>query len=358
MTLRPLHYDAVNQRLAEAVNGAINPASIAGLAGHNYLINGDFRFWQRATTSAAAAARRYVADRWEVWSAGSTTQVDRMDLQTTSGVSPLSAYAQRITIVSVTGANNYALVRQHIEDVRILANGKATVSFWVWADAPAKIGISIDQNFGAGGSAAVVGVGQSFNVSSAWTLVTATFDLASVAGLTIGAGSAVTVNIWFDAGSNNATRSGTVGRQSGAFWLANAQVEFGDAATRFDPRPDAIELALCQRYFQNDTTSFNGTTRVNLGTAFFFSATRADAIYTFKQPMRVPPAVTFAAAASWRVLRSGGAAVVSAISAGEVSTNNMYVTATVSGQTAATPGVLQTTDAAASGTGLTLDAEL
>jgi hypothetical protein len=52
------------------------------------------------------------------------------------------------------------------------------------------------------------------------------------------------------AGSAFDARSDTLGIQTGTFDFAQIQLEEGELATKFEERPFALELALCQRYYE------------------------------------------------------------------------------------------------------------
>lgn len=221
---------------------------ILSALGKNKLINGDFRYWQRGTVSAAAASRRYVADRWEAWASGSSMAVDAVAL-TVPDVPflPIPRYAHRVVVSSVAGTNNFAHVRQQIEDVRNFAGSNATFSTWVYTPAAGQLAFNVDQYFGGGG-AIVNGAGQKTTTVAGWNYVTFTVAVPSVSGKTIGEGSSLVVNIWLDAGSSQNARTASLGQRSGTYWFANAQMEEGSVATPFEWRPDALELLLCQRY--------------------------------------------------------------------------------------------------------------
>jgi hypothetical protein len=73
----------------------------------------------------------------------------------------------------------------------------------------------------------------------------------------------------------------TVGAQTSSIWvIGNVQLEKGSTATSFDYRPYGTELALCQRYYQFDTTTtpFIGNTTSGStygGNVFFLVSMRA-----------------------------------------------------------------------------------
>ncbi|PJL25942.1 hypothetical protein [Stenotrophomonas maltophilia] len=271
---------------------------IEGYGGRNLLINGDFRYWQRATTSPASATRRYVADRWETWSIGSSTQVDAMAINDGS-LDPPARYAKRVIVNSVAGSGNIAFVRQHIEDVRTSSGKNVTFSVRIFSQAVSQVSVNIAQNFGVNGSAAVNTTAQKFSLVAGWQTITATFAIPSVSGKTIGASNSLILQIWFDAGSDYNTVTASLGQRSGTYWIANAQLENGSLATPFDTRPDALELLMCRRYFRK-SYDLDVAPGSNSGQGLFviLLQTLANASYSsgiqiaFDSPMRATPAVT------------------------------------------------------------------
>jgi len=214
----------------------------------NLIINGNFDVWQRGTSGSTG----YVADRWKTLAASSTTAVSQQSFtlgQTDVPNEP--EYFHRVVVTSVAGASNYALLQQRIEFVRTFAGQTVTVSFWAKADAAKNIAVEFSQDFGIGGSAAVFGVDvTTCSLTTGWQKFTATADLPSISGKTIGTGqSSLDILFWFDAGSDINSRSNSLGQQSGTFDIAQVQLELGDTATPFEHRSYGEELALCQRYY-------------------------------------------------------------------------------------------------------------
>ncbi len=288
---------ALSQAIAVEVTARQNADTALGarFIGKNLLINGDFRFWQRATTSAAAAARRYVADRWEVWSIGTTTQVDAMVINDGS-IDPPVRYAHRVIVSSVAGAGNIGFMRQHIEDVRTASGRTVTFSVRMYSLSASKIAVNIAQNFGVGGSDAVNTPAQKFDLAAGWQTVTATFNIPSVSGKTIGTSSSLILQIWMDAGADYNTVTDSLGQRSGTYWFANAQLELGSTATTFEQRNDAIELVLCQRYYEKSynlgvapgTATRVGCHASGLLTGFLLHYP----VVRFSQRKRTSPAIT------------------------------------------------------------------
>ena len=219
----------------------------------NIIINGGFDIWQRGANGFPTADYFYTADRWKILAPGSAALVTRQSFTAgQSAVTDNPRYFLRCAVTSVAGANNCVVLAQFIEAINILSAKTVTVSFWAKADSARRMGVSIDQNPGTGGSASaqVEGPGQGVQLSNDWQKFILTFEVPSTAGLTFGsnANDSTSINFWMDAGGTYAGRSGGIGQQSGTFDIAQVQLELGSYATSFDTRPLGIELGLCQRY--------------------------------------------------------------------------------------------------------------
>ena len=239
---------------------SINTGPLAGM--RNAIINGNFDFWQRGTSFTAS---EYGADRWMHACVGTTQTASRQAFtlgQTDVPSEPV--YFCRTVVSSVAAAINFAFLQHRIEDVRSFAGQQITVSFWAKADASKLIAVELAQSFGSGGSpsSAVTGIGVSKTMlGTSWQKITLTTAIPSVSGKTLGSdsNSHLQLSIWFDAGSSFNARTDSLGQQSGTFDIAQVQVEPGAVATAFERRPIGMELALCQRYFQNGrVTVFTG----------------------------------------------------------------------------------------------------
>lgn len=238
---------------AESNFNELYSGALSTLSFKNQLINGDFDIWQRGTSGFPTTGYAYTADRWKVLSPGSAITVSRQQFAPgQSDVPNNPRYFIRNAVTSVAGANNCCTLAQFIEDIFRLSGQTVTISFWAKADAARKIGVSLDQNPGNGGSpsAQVQGAGQAVQLSTTWQRFTLVFAVPSIAGLSLGTNSndSTSLNFWLDAGGTYNARSGSIGQQSGVFDIAQVQVEIGAYATSFDDRPTAIELGLCQRY--------------------------------------------------------------------------------------------------------------
>ena len=321
------------------LSGTLNTIqSVEYAAGKNAIINGAFNVWQRGTTFTNATVNTYTADRWFFGGSGNNTGA--ISQQTfTSGTAPVAGYEgqfffrfnQTTTAISPT-------ITQRIEDVRKFAGQTVTVSFWA-KTASSMNGlrsITINQNFGSGGSGTVTTtVNSAVATTTAWTRFSYSVAVPSISGKTLGAGSylelsfntaefvAVTLDIW------------------------GVQVEAGSVATAFQTATGTIqgELAACQRYLpsiRGQYSTLNG---------FFASTTGGVFNYNFPVEARVAPTgITVSNVADWGLVTpSVGTGATTAIAWNYGGVNGATVTTTHTAGTPTTaakdPGILRCTGA-------------
>lgn len=298
-TQRPA-FTKINENFAEVYGGldAVQTA-VDGLdgrmAGRNCLINGDFRLWQRGAVFPASVGTRYIADRWQANATGTTVAATREDVPPGGGQAGRllagSRHLLRLEVQSVAGAGNMALVQQRIEDVRTLAGRTVTISFKARSSVDDfRIGVELQQSYGTGGSTARDSIGASVVLDTLWRWHQVTVAVPGLAGKTLGPDSYLQLSFWLDAGADFGGRAFAAGQKSGSVQLAEVQIEEGDTATDFDRRPEALELLLCQRYYETvDVNRILGITYTANGD------TRA--CIPFKVRKRVAPRVTSPSAA-------------------------------------------------------------
>lgn len=226
---------------------AVDPS----LSFRNKIINGNFDVWQRGTSQTNSGYGS--ADRWQCTNTGTTKVVSRQAFtlgQTEVPGNP--KYFIRHVVTSVSGASNFCVMQQKIEDVAFFGGKTVTVSFWAKANSAKNIAIDFYQNFGTSGSTGITDIGlTSVALTTAWKKYAITITLPSVSGKTIGANDYLDLRFWFDCGSAMDSSINTlIGQQSGTFDIAQVQLEEGTVATPFEQRPIGLEVILCQRYFE------------------------------------------------------------------------------------------------------------
>jgi hypothetical protein len=259
--------------------------SIDFSAGKNKVINGDFGVWQRGTSSTVTGASfGYGTDRWPCYvTAGSTVVLSQQAF--TAGAAPVAGYESNFFLRfnrTVNGGSESYLY-QRIENVKTFAAQTVTYSFWAKASSAITFptgDIYLEQNFGTGGSAAVItsASGTSQTISTSWARYTFTLTVPSVSGKTIGTDS--NLGVVFRFGSSFGTFS---------FDIWGVQLEAGSVATAFQTASGSVggELALCQRYYHRFNGGGSSDSLINSGLGF--STTVAMFIFNLGTTMRTAP---------------------------------------------------------------------
>ena len=227
------------------------------LRGYNQIINGDFLFWQRATSQTSSGYDSN--DRWTNRHSGSTKTTSRQTFtlgQTDVPGNP--KYYSRTVVTSSAGASNYVIQTQRIEGVGTLAGKTATLTFYAKADSTKNIATSFTQRFGTTGSPSsdVTGIEATTHaLTTSWQKFSVTVDIPSISGKTLGTDNNDNLDLffWFDAGSDFDAQNNSLGQQSGTFDIAHVSLVEGDATNEddpFSPRHIQQEFALCKRYYE------------------------------------------------------------------------------------------------------------
>ena len=299
--------DAVNKGYVDTVNKKRK----------NYLINGNFQFWDYATSQTTTG---YGSDnRWVNINSVSTKTHSRMisgDIERALFESP---FYSRTVVSNVAGVNSEVRKIQHIEDVTKLAGKTVTLSFWAKADSAKNIAVEFYQSFGTGGtpSSLVFVIPTTISLTTVWKKYSVTLTVPSIIGKILGTDGVHTtflgVSIWFNAGSNYASRTNNLGQQSGTFDIAEVKLEDGSTATDgwapYDGEWGSEAIAR-MRYHQ--VITFNGYV-VICPIHNHASGTSGGCSIGINTPMRLAPSLS----ASWLTLQvlapNGGAYNVSSV---------------------------------------------
>jgi hypothetical protein len=280
--------DGTSQQWVPASTVPGNTAA-ANNVGRNLIHNPLFNIAQRGVGPFTTAG--YTLDRWYAAQGADAISLTQGTLASDPqiGDEAVKSYL-RNAFTGNAGAGGVVTVYQPIEDVRRLAGKTITVSFWAVATPALKLGISLDQYFGTGGSPSspIQGAGQSVTLSTSWARYTLTFALPSAAGKTLGTNndSMTSVFFWGSSGSSNAVRAGNIGVQSGVISITGVQLEVGGVATPLEKPDPRYDLANCQRFYQQHLqVLMNGYNAATVG---------IYGDYFLPVTMRAAPTVTFA----------------------------------------------------------------
>jgi hypothetical protein len=276
-----------------AISSALGSSALlpAGLGFRNIVINGGFDVWQRGTSAVipSTVATAYVADRWS----GYRAVVGSTQSQVTSGLSGFQ-YALRTQRDSGNTAVNPIYIGQSFETSALskVAGLPIVVSFYARAGA----------NFSAASSSLLVrlGVGTGTEANVTYGGYTSyTEPLVQTVTLTT-SWQRFVMYVTVPAGTTQAglyftwTPSGTASTNDYVDFTG-VQLEQNYQPTPFEQRPIGVELALCQRYFENSGYPTQSVTTGVTGQGAWIPAASAYTLCAepqFRVTKRVAPTVT------------------------------------------------------------------
>lgn len=194
----------------------------------NKLINGDFGIWQRSVLTGSTTA--YYADRWRL-----ATIATMSIAKTNDGIS--------LEKVSGTG---YGFTAQYLESTKHFSGKVMTLSLRARTlTGVGKLGLSFLATSHKDNTAnlsnlvdIVLDETLIIQTTSVWDTYTMTVTLPTYVN------DEFTMGIFFDLGDS------AVGVGASKVEVTNVQLEEGSVATPFEVRPIGVELAVCQRYYQ------------------------------------------------------------------------------------------------------------
>lgn len=296
------------------------------LVGHNDIINGCLRFWQRGTSFSSIANNTYFADRFRYAKNGTMVHDVTKDTDIPSGLAGINSIKVDCTTADTTiDAGNYCGVTHAIEGYNFSAykQNYGTLSFWVKATKTGTYCISF-RNSGLDLSYVAE---YAINTSDTWEYraipilfdyTGGTWDYTNGVGLRFfwvlacGTTFQTTTKDTWQTGNYLATANqvNACDNVANNFWLAGIKFERGEIATPFIPNDYGSELVRCQRYYEK---SYN--IDVNPGTATYDGnialTTHAQvtnpttSLLNFKVTKRTAPSITSwnpvtGATGSWR----------------------------------------------------------
>jgi len=321
--------------------------AIDGMPHRNLIINGDMRIQQRSDVSNSTTAE-YCLDRWKVnlWDGSAYIQHDTAQDTTV----PSSTFTHSMKVTIDAGDASIAAGAVHIIQHRIeglvsdqlrfgTSDAKTvTISFWIRSPVTGVHYVSLRN------SALNRGYPAPYTISSADTWehhsVTIPGDTSGTWLTTNGVG--IRLSWCFGAGS---TYQGTASSWEGAndvaasdqvnavassadvIYLTGCQLEVGAAATDFEHRDYASELARCSRYFER-IGGDRASQYISIGHT---SATATCNIALPHRKKRSNPTVTVSGATHFNVSQSGGANATTGMGTLTGQTDVSQLVATVSG---------------------------
>jgi hypothetical protein len=327
----------------------------------NRLINGNMATAQRdsgavANLVSSSTLTYNTLDRWGYWAQDSSKFTVTQSSTAPTGFST-SALITSSTALSV-GAGAYYAFAQRIEGYNFAdfnfgsANAKSfTVSFWIYSSVTGTFPFYC---FNSGYSRSYAST-FTVNAANTWeqktitvagdtsgTWIGATNGIGIEVGITLAAGSSwfsPSANTWsstsFGLGLSGATNF--LETNGATMYVTGFQLEAGTVATSFDFRSYGTELALCQRYYwQLSSSDKGGYVNAIIYQGWADSATSSIGIVQFPVTMRTSPTVSTSGTVADYVFRvplsQGTTAVCDAVpTLGTSGTNYNRIGATTSG---------------------------
>ena len=277
----------------------------------NILINGDFKIWQRATSSTAA---NYSGpDRWYYGNAGTYSR--STDVPSGEGF-------QYSNSVKVTAATSYGVTAQRIEAVNCkhLVGKTVTASFWLKtiSGSTGMYCVLYRANTEDGHSSGVTAI-----ETKAFTGVTGTWTYYTLTWSSLPSETANGLQLYFysaDASTDPEYR------------ITGIQLEVGSQATPFEHRSYGEELALCQRYYSKYTDS--GSYMAFPFCGFAGTSSLGEMVGPLPATMRVSPTASVNGGSNFRILMQASDQNTTAVSIDFTSLNACRLSITASGMTA------------------------
>jgi hypothetical protein len=338
------------------VNADVIGTSVAGSnlgAGNasimkNRIINGAMTISQyNGTSTVTPLNQAYVIDRWQA----ELTQASKFT--TAQSSTAPTGFANSLLITSSSAYNVISTdqfdIRQKIEGFNTYdlgfgtANAKTiTLSFWVYCSITGTFGGSL------GNSAGNRSYPFNYTVLSAntWTQISITIA-GDTSGTWIGATNGVGLIVYFSLGSGS-TLSGTantwqagllnqptsstslLGTNGATLYITGVQLEVGSSATGYEYRMYQQELALCQRYYEKQSTTGSGGSQADFGSGIQNSTTSGYFYTKFNVTKRTAPTASFSNVLITDHTTYGTAATLSSIGKGYDSAL-LYATMSASG---------------------------
>ncbi|MCX9024605.1 MAG: hypothetical protein OIN85_00750 [Candidatus Methanoperedens sp.] len=348
----------IYQNVSVVDSNTQNTTNISTINSHrfrNYVINGNFDFWQRNTSFTTPSSGAYTADRFTLGYDGSigtfTVSQQAFTLGQTN-VPNEPAYFYRWNQTAAGSGSTTRNVEHRIESVKTLAGKQVTLTFYAKADTARTVGTYFIQYFGTGGSpsSATLTTQQNFNLTTSWQLFTYTVALPSISGKTLGTNGNDSLQVIWELPVNTTM----------TIDLAQIMVNEGSVAAPWAYASGGSslfyesELGLCQRFCQVFGKAPDQTNNA-YGSGFAATTTSSIHYMKFHRTMRANPTMT-ATAADWAVQRNAGTVVTATvIGFNNVGTSSGRVGLNVAAGLTAGEGLVMVTN---NQNGMILDAEL
>ena len=325
---------------------SINGGQLAGF--RNKIINGDMVIDQRNAGAAVTASGAYPVDRFRTNNGTDGAFSAQQDSSAPAGFVQSLKFTTTIADGTLTGTQNLCCLH-YVEGNNItdLAWGTAsaksvTLSFWVrssltgtfggaFSNSDASRNYPFTYTISTADTWEYKTVTVAGDTSGTW-LTTNDVGIRLSFGLGAGPDRSNTAGVWTASNSLSATGAvSLIGTLNATWYITGVQLELGSTATTFEQRLYGTELALCQRYYEEDRGAQDNNLYAFCNSQCISTTQTQGGVVKFKVPKRVAPTMTSVGAANtWGVDNSSGPQIAAtAISLSRPSKNGFELDVTV-----------------------------
>lgn len=224
------------------VRQAIEAIALGSAQASNLCINPGFRVWQRGSDFSVGLTPTYTADRWKVAADGGggtgTAQVTRQTFAPGQTEVPNGLYFLRYQQQSAPSSTG-GVIKTHLEALEETSGRTLTVSFHARALSAVDVDVDVEQVTALAASSIPQ---QTVAVTTSWQRFALQFD---VPNLDPGSLDALDrLEVLFSPPSQGTPQVD----------FAEVQIHLGSPQAQLIPRPFALEVSLCKRYFESSYT--------------------------------------------------------------------------------------------------------
>lgn len=272
-----------------------NVSGLVAPSGRNFLHNSYFNVQQRGAGPWAIASGTgvYTVDRWAGYCINDTLNiaiVGLTDADRSQIGDEAAAASMQLTFTGSATASSFSEYYQSIEGLQRLSGKTISVSFWAKATSGnPRIGISVNQNFGSGGSPSAAVLTKGFltpALTTTWQRVSGTMTLPSMAGKTLGTAANHCTQLLLVTSDQSGTYTPSLGVQSGVVQLWGMQLELGSTATPLEKIDPETDWSHCQRFYWVRPNDY-----IILG--YSVTGLSVYGMHNFPVTMRAQPTITF-----------------------------------------------------------------
>lgn len=246
----------------------------------NLLDNGGFEIWQRGNTFTNPISGAYSADRWQVGKSGGIT----VNVTKDTSIFDSDTASANVNITVASGSQMYLI--QYVENYTFFKGKTVSYSCRVKTSTAGKVRLAMSD-----------GVAQTF---SAYHSGSGNFETLSMTFAVSNSASVLSCYVGIVADTVVTTQ----------YWADGAMLVLGSQAASFVTMHPEVDLARCQRYYQQFDANNSGLIMVMMN----YGTNICQGVTALPVQMRTNPTTTFSSASDFEVVIPNGGGGLAGIS--------------------------------------------